>query len=444
MSLAERPAADDALEAALQDARQRYVKARPRSREMHEAASEHMPGGNTRTVLYHGPFPLRILRGWDAWLEDADGHRYLDLLGEYTAGLYGHSHPVIRAAIEEALAEGLSFGAHNSREVALAKAITARFESIERLRFTNSGTEANLMALSCARAFTGRERILAFDGAYHGGLLYFGGGGSPVNAPYDVVLARYNDTEGAARMIAEQGDALAAVLVEPMLGAGGCIPGEPAFLRALRDATQASGALLILDEVMTSRLGPGGRQGQLGLRPDLTTLGKYLGGGLSFGAFGGRAEVMALFDPAKPNALPHAGTFNNNVLSMAAGLAGLTRVFTPDAAETLSARGDALRAALNDLFQRRQAPYRVTGLGSLMTVHATRTPIAGPEDKAAADDRLLELLFLDLLDEGVYVARRGFVALSLAVTEDQLGGVLKTLDDLLARRAAIYAEQAGA
>ena len=428
------------LAEALAEARARYLERRPRTRALHDEACKDLPGGNTRTVLYHEPIPLRIVRGREAWLEDADGLRYVDLLGEYTAGLYGHSEPRIAAAIKATLDEGLSFGAHNTHEMALARAIRERFPALERLRFTNSGTEANLMALSCVRAYTGRQRILAIDGAYHGGLLYFGGGGSPVNAPYDVVLGRYNDSETTTRLIADEGDTLAAVLVEPMMGAGGCIPGRPEFLLALQEAARAAGALFILDEVMTSRLGPGGLQGRHGLAPDLTTLGKYLGGGLSFGAFGGRAEVMALFDPSRPDALPHAGTFNNNVLSMAAGLAGLTQVYTPQAAEALNDRGERLRADLNALFRSAGAPFQATGVGSLMAIHATTAPIERPEDKAGADDDALALLFFDLLEAGYYMARRGFIALSLALTEAQLEGFLAAVARILEERAAVFAE----
>ena len=437
MALAQEREAETALDAALAAARARYVERRPKSRALHEAACEHLPGGNTRSVLYFAPFPFRVVRGWDAWLEDADGHQLVDLLGEFTAGLMGHSDPQVRAAIETTLAEGLSFGAHNKHELELARLVCARFPSIERVRFTNSGTEANLMAVSAARVFSGRSRLLVFEGAYHGGLLSFAHGASPVNAPYEVVQARYNDVEGTRRLIEDQGDALAAVLVEPMIGAGGCIPGEPAFHAMLREATRESGALLIYDEVMTSRLAPGGLQERLGITPDLTSLGKYLGGGLSFGAFGGRAEIMALFDPSRPEALPHAGTFNNNVLSMAAGTAALGSVFTPEAATRLNDKGERLREDLNRIFRDAQAPFQATGVGSLMMIHPTRAPITRPEDAEAGDDRLKELLFFELLEEGYYLARRGFIALSLAVTDEQLEGFRAALGRILERHVAI-------
>jgi glutamate-1-semialdehyde 2,1-aminomutase len=427
----------DARTQAVEQARARYAAGRPRTKELHERAAGFLPGGNTRTVLYHPPFPLRIARGWDAVLADVDGHEYVDLLGEYSAGLYGHSHPVLVKAMTDALAEGISRGAHTRHEVDLAEAVCARFASVERVRFTNSGTEANLMALSAARAFTGRDQIVGFRGGYHGGLLTFKSGSSPVNAPYDVLLADYNDAEQATSLINDNAGSIACVLVEPMLGSSGCIPGEVAFLAALREATSRTGALLIFDEVMTSRTGAGGLQGRLGITPDLTTLGKYIGGGSSFGAFGGRADVMGLFDPGLPGALPHAGTFNNNVLSMAAGYVGLTQVYPPEVAESHSAKGDQFREQLADVFRAAGAPFQVTGVGSLLAIHPTATPVRSPNDLADADARMLEVLFLDLLELGYYMAPRGYMALSLALTTGQLGGFLRAVDHVLGARAAL-------
>ena len=430
-----------AVSAAVDEARALYAARRPRTRALHERAQAFLPGGNTRSVLYHQPFPLRIARAWEAILEDADGHQYVDLLGEYSAGLYGHSHPVVIKAMADALHEGISRGAHTRYEVDLAEAICARFASIERVRFTNSGTEANLMALSAARAFTGRDRVLAFRGGYHGGLLTFAAGPSPVNAPYDVLLAGYNDTAAQA-LLREHAGTVACVLVEPMLGASGCIPGDPAFLAGLREATREAGALLIFDEVMTSRTGAGGLQARLGIRPDLTTLGKYIGGGASFGAFGGRADVMSLFDPGRPGALPHAGTFNNNVISMAAGHAGLTQVYTRQTAEWHTERGDRLREDLARAFRAAAAPFQVTGVGSLLAVHAATAPVRGLSDLSGSDPRLLELLFLDLLELGYYLAPRGYMALSLALTSSQLAGFVEAVGKFAHTRAALWAPAA--
>jgi glutamate-1-semialdehyde 2,1-aminomutase len=421
------------LDTALTEARERYVAQRPVGAAMHAEAREVMPGGNTRTVLYHPPFPMRISRGHAQRVVDVDGHEYVDMLGEYTAGLYGHSQKVILDAVRAALDNGISLAGHNVYEARLAREIVDRFPALELVRFTNSGTEANLMAIALARVVTGRPGIAVMRGGYHGGLLYFGGGGSPVNAPYEAIVLDYNDVEGARASIREHADRLAAVVVEPVLGSGGVIPATREFLQTLQEEARAHGVLLILDEVMTSRLSPSGAAPLFGLTPDLLTLGKYLGGGLSFGAFGGRADLMGRFDPSQPGALPHAGTFNNNVLSMAAGLAGLTQVLDDARLEALNARGDRLREQLNAVM----APHGwvATGMGSMVGFHPVSGPVRSPADLADADDRRRELLFLDLLERGFYVAPRGFIALSIEVTDDDVDEFVAAVAEALAARS---------
>ena len=421
------------LDTELTQARERYVAQRPIGAAMHAEAREVMPGGNTRTVLYHPPFPMRISHGHAQRVIDVDGHEYVDMLGEYTAGLYGHSQKVILDAVRAALDDGISLAGHNVYEARLAREIVDRFPALELVRFTNSGTEANLMAIALARVVTGRPGIAVMRGGYHGGLLYFGGGGSPVNAPYDAIVLDYNDVEGARGSIREHADRLAAVVVEPVLGSGGVIPATREFLQTLQEEARAHGVLLILDEVMTSRLSPSGAAPLFGLTPDLLTLGKYLGGGLSFGAFGGRADLMGRFDPSQPGALPHAGTFNNNVLSMAAGLAGLTQVLDDARLEALNARGDRLREQLNAVM----APHGwvATGMGSMVGFHPVSGPVRSPADLADADDRRRELLFLDLLERGFYVAPRGFIALSIEVTDDDVEAFVAAVAEALAARS---------
>jgi glutamate-1-semialdehyde 2,1-aminomutase len=427
------------LAGALAEAKAAFVAGNPQSRARHEAATRVMPGGNTRTVLFYDPFPLCIARGEGARLWDVDGHAYLDFLGEFSAGIFGHSHPGIRAAIEAALADGINLSGHNRLEAELAAIVCARFPSIERVRFTNSGTEANLLALSAAIAHTGRRKVMVFQGAYHGGVLSFGAGPAPVNVPHDFVMAPYNDLARASELVAAHRDTLAAILVEPMLGAAGCIAGEAAFLSGLREAASRAGAVLIFDEVMTSRLSPGGRQAELGLRPDLTTLGKYIGGGSSFGAFGGRAEIMRRFDPREPGALTHAGTFNNNVISMAAGIAGMTKALTAEALTALNERGTRFQAALNALFRRRGAKLQATGLGSLLSLHATTRPVRNPDDLAGADPAIKDLVFFDLIARGFYVARRGYMALSLPISDADTAAFIAALDDVIAERGSLLA-----
>ncbi len=428
----------EALSAAVEARRGAYVAANPASLARFQRAAAVMPGGNTRTVLHYDPFPLGIAQAAGCTLTDLDGHAYADFLGEYTAGLFGHSHPTIRAAVIAALDRGINIGGPGEMEERLARLVCERFPSIERVRFTNSGTEANLLAIAAAIAHTGRKRVLVFDAGYHGGVLSFADGGGALNVPHGFVVAPYNDIEATRALVRAHGAELAAIVAEPMLGSGGCIAGTSEFLQLLRVEGDRCGALLVFDEVMTSRLGAAGRQGELGIRPDLTTLGKYVGGGLSFGAFGGRAEVMARFDPSRSDALAHAGTFNNNALTMAAGVAALGEIYTPAVAVAHSARGDRLRERLNGLARDAGVPIRWCGLGSLMNIHLTDTPRPRGGSPGGPGELALELFFFDMLAAGIYLARRGFIALSLAVGEaeeirlaDAFAEFLRTRGELL-------------
>ncbi|KAI1177453.1 class III aminotransferase [Nemania sp. FL0916] len=473
----------DRLQTAYEAAEARYKAANPGSGAAHETATAHLPGGNTRSVLHWAPYPLSIAAAAGFTLRDADGHAYTDLLGEYSAGLYGHSHPVLLAALADTASRGLSYGGPHAAEARLAGLVCARFfrgggTGMETVRFTNSGTEANLMAIAAAKTYTGRYRgkVMVFDGAYHGGVLAFpfgcagvwnndnnrGGEGEKdgeraenrksekyrllraLNAPHDFLVATYNDIASVDALIDsvastteredddEHEHGLAAILIEPMLGSGGGICATPAFLAHLRRRANEAGALLIFDEVMTSRMhSGGGLQSTLDVRPHMTTLGKYLGGGMSFGAFGGEPDIMALFDP-RSNKLPHAGTFNNNVLTMNVGAAGLAEVFTPAVAEELHALGEELREKLNALGDATTAigtesegnrgwKLRALGRGSIIVIHFTRAEvedIASPRDFSDEDMRVLDLFHLEMLNEGFYLARRGYIALSIAFLED--------------------------
>ena len=422
------------LDTALADARERYTVARPNSAAAHARARAVMPGGNTRSTLFYSPFPTAMASGQDCHLTDVDGHRYLDLCGEYTAGLFGHSDPRIIAALQAAIGRGLSLAAVGEREAAFAEILCARFPSIERIRFTNSGTEANLMAIAAARAFTGREGVLAMQGGYHGGVLTFVTGANPVNAPFPVTLAPYNDIEATLGLIRANAGTLAAILLEPMMGSGGCIPATRDFLEALREAATEHGIVLIFDEVMTSRHSLGGLQKLHGVTPDLTTLGKYVAGGMSFGAFGGRADIMAMYEPGR---LTHAGTFNNNVLSLSAGITAMGEIFDSATAEALRARGDALRQALNDTCARHGAAMQFTGIGSMIQPHFRSGPIARPYAATPAEEGLRELFFLDMMAAGIYIARRGMVALSLPVGDAEGARYVAAVDAFCATRAPL-------
>ena len=441
------PLVNSDMQSALAETRQAYIDRNPKSLARHTEACEAMPGGNTRTTLHNNPFPLTVVKGQGCRLWDIDGHEYIDVLGEYTAGIYGHSHPVIRKAIDKALDNGWNFAGRNENEAKLAKLVTSRIPSIELVRFTNSGTEGNVMALAGARVFAQRKgrtaatKVMVFHGGYHGGVLYFVSGGSPVNMPYEYVVAPYNDVEGTRALLAKHGEELFAVLLEPMQGSGGCLPGDPAFLRMVREETKARGITMIFDEVMTSRLSPGGLQQKLGVIPDMTTLGKYIGGGMSFGAFGGRRDIMELFDPTKPDSLPHAGTFNNHVLTMAAGVAGYGEVYTPEAANALNARGEKIRERLNEACRRAGVAFQFSGIGSMMTAHATTRPIRTAADLATSNQDAKELFYFDMAAAGIWIARRGFVALNVMIGDAEGDRFVAAVEEFVAARKALLRAQ---
>jgi len=408
------------LENAIEDARRRYKAANPLSDEAEENALQYLPGGNTRSVLHYEPFPLTMVSGEGAELTDLDDHRYVDFVGEYSAGLFGHSDPRIIAAIVEALDAGIAMGAPMKYERVLAGLLCDRYPALEQVRFCNSGTEANLMALTTACAVTGRKKLLAFRESYHGGVIKFPGGRCELNVPYDFVLADFNDIEGTAALIRGLGDELAAVIVEPVLGAGGNIPGNQKFLNMLRQRTEEVGALLIFDEIKTARLGAAGVQGMLDFTPDLTTVGKFIAGGLPTGAFGGRADLMARYDPRHGRGWNHAGTFNNNVCSMAAGCVAMGEVFTSERAAQFLEWSEAFRLSLNEMFAEKSVPMYANGMGSIIAIHFSKVATKKPTDITAGCQSLRPLLHMEMLLEGVLICKRGDFFLSLPMDETHL------------------------
>lgn len=419
------------MDTALAEAERRFTEANPKSLEGHRAACRALPGGNTRSGLYYPPFPLILAGGEGARVWDVDGHQYTDFVVEFTAGLYGHSNPLIQAAIKNALDSGIVLGGHNTVEARLAEALCARIPSLDQVRFCTSGSEATLFTLSALRGISGRHKVMAFEGSYHGGFLNFAPAGASLNVPFPFVLATYNDAGGASALIEENAADLAAVIVEPMVGAGGCIPATFEFLNSLREATARHGIALVFDEIMTSRLAPGGLQEVHGILPDMTTLGKYLGGGLPFGAFGGRRELMARFDPRETGAFHQSGTFNNNILTMSAGLAGITEIFTADACRALNAAGDGLRTRLNAAFERHGVAVQATGRGSMMVVHFCGGAIASPADAARGNAQAKRLFHLEMTARGQYIVQRGMINQSLPMTDADRDGLIEAVEDFL-------------
>ncbi len=382
------------------------------------AALKVIPGGVNSPVRAFGPVggrPPFIARAGGARIWDVEGNEYIDYVGSWGPLILGHAHPGVVEAVCNAARGGTSFGAPTGAEVELAELIAERIPSVQMARLVNSGTEATMTALRLARAFTGRAKLIKFAGCYHGHadafLVKAGSGaatlgtptspGVPPNVAGDTLTADYNDLAAVEAIFAACGPEIAAVIVEPVCGNSGVIPPEPGFLDGLRELTAARGALLIFDEVMTGfRVGPGGAQRLFGIRPDLTTLGKVIGGGLPIGAVGGRREIMEQLAPLGP--VYQAGTLSGNPIAVAAGL---TTLRAPDAGlyEKLEALGSALENGFRANLSRLGLPYRFQRVGSMACLFFGERPVLNYGDADSCDKDRFAAYFRAMLAEGVYL-----------------------------------------
>ncbi|KAH7348426.1 glutamate-1-semialdehyde 2,1-aminomutase family protein [Rhexocercosporidium sp. MPI-PUGE-AT-0058] len=424
---------------ALAEARAAYAKANLGSQKIHKESSLSLPGGTTRNVIHFQPFPLILESGNGSYLTDVDGHRYLDLCGEYSAGMFGHSHPIITKAMHAAIDSGFALGGVNKFEGHLAQLFCSRFSSIEKIRFSNSGTEANLTALALVKAYTKRSKIIVFKGGYHGGLATFGKDGkvtaNSMNAPHNFVIAPYNDIAALEGLVAEHRDDLACIFLELMQGSSGCLPADIEFIKATRVKATEVGAVLMFDEVMTSRMSTGGLQELVGVYPDMTTLGKYFGGGgQHFGAFGGKEDIMGIIEPGHPGGAYHSGTYNNNVTTMAAGVAVLEQVWTDTAATELYAMGEWLQKELERVSKEAGSILRVTGVGSLMTLHFSTKDVRSAADVQESLVDLKELFFFDMLKKGFFLAQRGMISLMTVTAKSELENFVEAVRQFLMER----------
>ena len=398
-----------------------------------------MPGGSTRTTVYSAPYPPYVAEGAGLRVRDVDGNEYRDFLGNYTSLILGHAHPTVVAAVEAQVRRGSAFAAPTEVEIELAEELRRRVPSIERLRFTSSGTEATMFAIRAARAFTGRSLVARFDRSYHGthDQVQAGTPGVPDAIGGLLVDLPWGDLDGIERTLGGRMRELAAVIVEPVQGAGGVRAPEPGFLEGLRDLCDEAGALLVFDEIISFRIAPGGAQEVYGVRPDLTTLGKIIAGGYPLAAFGGREDVLAIFDARRERAVSHGGTFNGNPVAAAAGLATL-RELTPPVYDRLAALGDRLTARLGARIAADSLDARVVNVASLFQV------LRGDAGTAFAPGagRPSEL-WLRLLLDGFLLAPRGMGAIPTVATEvdvdDLADAIAAALTALGARKAEIAA-----
>ncbi len=398
-----------------------------RSTELFTAAQNVLPGGvnsPVRAFKYVGGQPLFIARGEGAWIEDVDGNRYVDYVGSWGPMVAGHAHPSVIAALHEAIDQGLSFGAPTAIETEVAETIRRHVPTMEMLRMVNSGTEATMSAIRLARGFTGRDKIVKFEGCYHGhadSLLVKAGSGAltlgqpdsagvPASFAEHTLTLRFNDLSPAESLFKSMGSQIAAVIVEPVAGNMGCIPPVAGFLEGLRDLTSASGSLLIFDEVMTGfRVALGGAQALFDVKPDLTTLGKVIGGGMPVGAFGGRRDIMRHLAPLGD--VYQAGTLSGNPIAMTAGLATLKLVEVDGFYSKIEATTRELVEGLRALAAKHHVPFSTNQVGAMFGMFFTTIdPVTDFDEVMAADSALFKDFFGHMLDHGINLAPSPFEA----------------------------------
>ena len=434
----------------------------PVSQALYERALKVMPGGNTRTTVYMKPHPFYAAHGQGCRLTDAEGVERIDFTNNYNSLIHGHAHPAINAAVRAQIERGSAFPMATELEVRFAELLCGRIGSFEQVRFCNSGSEAVMTALKAARAFTGKPKIAKCEGAYHGSYDFAEvsldptpeswGNADPKSVAYakgtpqsvldDVVVIPFNKPEEAERILRSHAKRLACVLIDLMPNRAGLIPATPEFVEMLKRVREDTGILLVFDEVITLRLGYGGGQAVFGIAPDLSAIGKIIGGGYPVGAVGGSAEVMAVFDPRHGKSpLPHSGTFNANPVTMVAGEASMTH-YTADEVDRLGALGDRARAGIAAAFAAAGIPGQATGLQSLFRIHVHNRPLSDYRSSLMTDAEKAQLaaILRHMRDRGIFVNERGVCSLSTPMGEAEVDLFLERFNDAL--RAVGPASQA--
>jgi glutamate-1-semialdehyde 2,1-aminomutase len=424
--------------------RRRYVERSTRSLELWRQFSDVLVDGNTRSLAFYEPHPLVIVSGRGAVVTDADDNTYVDLLNNYTALVHGNAHPALMEAARAVMGTGTVFPAPHAFQARHAAMLRERIAGTEVVRYTNSGTEAAMLAVRVARAATGRDIVAKARFGYHGGFDGLAPNSERIDpgiprATADVLrVFEFNDSADMRRVCREAGSDLAAIVLEPLLGSGGAVPGTAEFMRDARTLADELGALLILDEVQTFRLDLGGLQAVLGVTADLTVLGKLIGGGFPVGAVAGPRHLLDVLSIRSPQHLKHAGTFNGNLVSMAAGIRAMELLGAGEIAR-LNSGGEALASATRSALVSSGLPGTVTGLGSVFNVHIGTEveTVRNGSDATGQDSALMELFHLALLNEGVFAAPRGFFNTSTVLSDEDL----ETVSGWIRRALTAVAEE---
>lgn len=433
---------------------QSFREASPRSAEEFERGREFMPGV-AKGAYFYPPYPLVMERGDGCYLHDIEGRRYVDFHNHHTVQILGHRHPAIVEAVNQQMERGIAFGAPIGTETDLAEEICRRVESIERVRFCTSGTEATLHAIRLARGFRGRSKIAKFEGGYHGShdavevsvsppLDRAGPDTAPYSVPTaggispsaidEVIVLPYNDTAAVERIVSTHAEQLSCVILDPKAG---ILPVSDEFIRAVREITRKHDVLMILDEIVAFRLGPSGLQGAYNVQPDLTTYGKIVGGGFPLAALGGRTDIMNLFDPTDgPTGFFQSGTYSAHPIAIVAGLAML-RELTPAAFERLNRLAECLCSGLREVIEQRGVAAQVVNLGSVFSIAFTGHELKSYRQLATSDGAMAHRMHLALLEEGYLMSHTmGMNSLSLAMDKSHIDGLIAAFDRALKRAGA--------
>ena len=409
-----------------------YTKRTKRSQNLHQRAEKVMPGGDTRSVTFIEPYPTYVDSAHGAELTTVDDEILIDFLNNYTQAIHGHAPEPVVDAVTSRFAAGNGLGSPTEDAIELAEQLAGRIPSVEHIRFANSGTEATMNAIRAAMAYTGREKVVKVVGGYHGThdtveVAISGEGrehqGIPRSIKERVISVPFNDTDALKRTFETHGNDIACFIVEPVMGAAGMIPAQTEYLETARDVTDSSEAVLIFDEVMSSRLSLGGAQKKYDVVPDLTALGKFIGGGLPIGAFGGDEEVMAVFDPVHGTA-SHSGTFNGNPATMAGGVATPELLDRPSI-EQINEHGRDIRDAISEAAADNGVAVQVTGAGSLFHIHFTDSPVtdaasAGASLEGKDEDELGREFYYAMREEGIFMAPRGMGNISTVMGDAEV------------------------
>ena len=431
-----------------------YLKRTRNSKKLDRIACRFLPGGSTRSATDSHPYPIYMQQGKGCYLTDVDGNEYIDFMNNYTVLILGHAHPKVNQAISKQMKRSILFGAPSQNQYELGQLICKRVDSVDRVRFCNTGTEAVMYAIRAARALTGRNKVLKMEGGFHGNTeqmeisvspnLALAGPperptplpdtqGIPQGVLQDILTAPFNNLEATEKIIQENEKELAAIIVEPVMGYSGMVPSKKEYLEFLREISSQKNIFLIFDEIITFRLSPGGAQKLYGVRPDLTTFGKIIGGGLPIGAFGGRADIMDIFSPKRENPMHHSGTFNGNAVTMAAGVAAMKEI-DGHLISGINRLGDRLRKRIQALLDKRGIKGEVTGMGSLLNIHFSSEKVVDLRTARAdwgSSLPLRDLLNLALKNHGVYTPRRVMLSISSPMSDREMEKTLRGFEDSL-------------